>query len=185
MSGFDERVRFYLRHRQQIEEWAALRSEATSAIDAWLGEMGSDVADLDLGADVELQVVRADEQAYPAFRFTRTTWGRAPHVLSVGLEWQRGKTVLSDASAPYVGVRAPQSEPIGVALRAHEALTETRSRRRDRASIWWPAYCYVPAPIAFPEGADEYRQSLLAQLRSVWDAYAPLIDLVVAAQAGR
>jgi hypothetical protein len=39
MSLDDDRVLFYLRHRDQIEEWAALRTEAAVAVDGWLFEL--------------------------------------------------------------------------------------------------------------------------------------------------
>ena len=39
----DEKVEFYLRNREQLEQWFALRAEAAAAIDEWLASLKPDV----------------------------------------------------------------------------------------------------------------------------------------------
>lgn len=58
MSITDEGVRFCLRNRVRIEGWAALRKEATAAVDAWLAGLDPTVSELAtrLGAQVNLRL---------------------------------------------------------------------------------------------------------------------------------
>jgi len=177
----DERVRFYFRHRDQIEEWAALRSEAAAAIDEWFFAMRPDVEALarDLGPGVVLHVIDEAGVAYPSYRLVRDSWPESSNsdpVASVSLEWVRGRTTLRASTSPYVGLRAAKDRALGAPLREAEALRKVRARRKDTTTTWWAAYGYVLPTAAFPEGADEYRSRVLEALRLAWADYAPLVD---------
>jgi len=82
MSLDDERVRFYLRNRDRIEEWAALRAEAAAAIDEWLFELRPAVEDLaqGFGSDVRVDVIDEGGFAYPSYRLVRTSWPEDPSI---------------------------------------------------------------------------------------------------------
>ena len=99
----------------------------------------------------------------------------------IGFQWVRGKALLTPASnAPTIGVISNRTNPIGEALRTDEQFQRTRRERKDKQNTpWWPAFVNVFPEAPFPEQADGYRRQLLDALRSVWDAYAPVIDNVV------
>ncbi len=187
MSIDDERVRFYFRHRIQIEEWAALRSEAAAAIDEWMEQLGPDCTELaeTLGRQVKLRAHIGKDQAYPSFRLRDDAWpiGGDDDLACIALEWPRNQTTMRKGYMPYVGVRSPKSHSMGVALRNSEALKQARFGRKDlhsAASAWWPAYSYVtPAP-DFPLSADAYRDTLIEALRGAWTTYAPIVTSVLA-----
>ncbi len=184
MSLDDERVRFYLRHREQIEQWAALRAEAANAIDDWLVELAPKVEELaaSLGPDVRVRTQLVGT-AYPAFRLVREAWGfgdAQEPAASISLEWQRGKTTLRGGGTPYVGLRSFKTTDIGGKLRASEAARRARAARKETTSDWWSGYAYVPPPPpTFPAEVEPYREVLVQALRSAWETYEPIVSALV------
>lgn len=179
MTIDDEKVQFYFRHRDQLDEWLALRQEAAAAIDEWLTALRPDVESLvaELGEDVELIV--ALEDAWPSLYVKRSAWPgktRADATALIGFQWARGKTLLGTSSAPYVGVVCDRTTSIGRALREDVQFQQTRRDRKDRQTAWWPALGYVLAEEPFPERADEYRRVLLKSIGDVWNAYSSTVD---------
>lgn len=190
MSIDDERVRFYFRNRMQIEEWAALRTEAAMAVDEWLEQLGPELSDLadQLGSDVRLCTRIDKEQALPSFRLYRLAWptNADDDLVCIALEWVRYQTTMRKGFTPYVGVRAPKGHPFGQALRSSEQLKQVRLTRKDNhspASTSWPAYGYVVPPADFPVSTDSYRTDLIEALRIAWTAYEPIVTSVLAAAA--
>lgn len=189
MSIDDERVRFYLRHRAQLEEWQALRTEAATAIDEWLSALKPDVeaAVEALGGDLQL-VSLVDDGSYPSVDLRRPWWQGAEKAeadVQVGLQWARRKSLLGPDSAPYVGVRSNRDTAIGTALREDQEFQRIRRDRKDKNTQWWPAFSYVLPVAPFPEQAEEYRRSLVEWLLAAWSIYSPVIDRVVNATAAR
>lgn len=181
MSIDDDRVRFYLRHREQIEQWAALRSEAASAIDEWLLALRGDVEELvaELGPDVTVCVRHTTDNAWPGFLLFRRAWSVKDATNpqpSVGLEWGRASTTLRGTAAPYVGLRSFRDTELGAAFRGRADLKRVRAERRDATGPNWVAYGYVLPSEPFPENEAGYRALLLEALRDAWRAYAPFVD---------
>lgn len=181
MSLDDERVRFYFRHRDQIEQWAALRSEAAAAMDEWLEQLGPDIEELalELGSDVRVRSWVGPEFQYPAYRMVREGWGFGDvdePPACVSLEWVRGRVTMRGNAAPYVGLRSSKGSELGAKLRA--SGERTRVARNDQRSSWWLGYGYVLPASEFPSSPDAteaYRKRLIEALRSAWHAYAPLV----------
>lgn len=185
----DERVRFYLRHRVQIAEWAALRADAAEAVDEWLLGLEPHVSALaaQLGAGVASSASTAEELPCPSFQLARATWPRTDAgglVVSVNLEWVRGRTTLLALASPYVGLRSLKESSLGAVLRADEATKSVRTGRKDTPNPWWVGYGYVLPKVPFPDEAEKYRQALIDALRAAWNAYAPVVDQVLQRPAG-
>jgi hypothetical protein len=183
MTLDDERVQFYLRHREQLEEWQALRSVAAAAIDEWLIALRPDIESLvaEIGGDVELVADLEEEQLWPGFFLKRRAWPgeKREATALIGLEWSRGKTLLGPSSAPYVGVRVDRATSIGRALREDTEFQNNRRLRKDKGLPWWAALGYVLPREQFPEHADQYRAVLLNSIGDVWNAYASDVDRAV------
>ena len=182
MSLNDERIRFYMKHRDQIEEWVDLRREAMAAIHEWLAGLQSDVEQLvhGLGPSVRLHV-NLDDPAYPFFRLVDANWridDARGEPVSVSLEWARRSLTMRDRDTPYVGVRAPKTNPFGSALRGSESFRRVRTGRKDDSSAWWAAFHYVLPGADFPANTDGFRQTLLDALQGCWTAYAPILEEV-------
>jgi len=180
MSLDDDRIRFYFKHREQIEQWAALRTEAFAAVDEWMEQLGPSFEALanELGPDV--RVVRTEpDDPYPAYCLMREAWGLDARAASIAIAWIRGRTTMRAAQTPYVGLRSLKSCELGIKLRAMEDLKTMRLKRTDKASEMWPCYKYLPPSGAFPEAADTCRDELVAAVRNAWEAYAGFVDRAV------
>jgi hypothetical protein len=179
----DERVKFYLRHRDRLEEWFALRSEAAAAIDEWLTSLQGDIEEMatEVAGDVEPLIALTEEPAWPGLYLKRRNWPgtdlQAPAL--IGLQWSRGKTLLTRESTPSVGVRSEKSTAVHRGLKANDEFQRRRRQRKDKASPWWPAYGRVIPEGRFPEEADNYRRQVIGSIRQAWEAYASLIDDVI------
>lgn len=185
MSIDDDRIRFYLRHREQIEQWAALRGEAAIALDDWLVGLKSEIDALvsELGGDVVLCARNPVDIEYPGYLLFRSTWRVADKGApqpSIGLEWVRSKTTLRGTFAPYVGLRSFRDAELGAAIRARADFKRCRAERKDAQSPYWAAYGYVLPTEPFPDDADAYRVRLLNALREAWRVYAPIVDAATA-----
>jgi hypothetical protein len=181
--SFNERVQFYLKHRDQLEEWLAVRDEAAAAIDAWLTGLRGDVQALasDLGGDVGV-IETPEDFRWPGFFLKRAAWPgtRLDSDFLVGIEWQRGRTLLGAESAPFVGIRSQRSKASSQALRADAQFQEVRLTRKDKSIPWWPAQRYVPTDGALAaDHAERYRRTLLDELRAVWTVYVSIVDRIV------
>lgn len=183
MSIDDERVLFYLRHHDRIEEWAALRSDVARSMDDWLIKLRPDVERLasELGADVDVLAVIGDEDDYPTFRLARRIWpaDAGGPTASIALEWVRRKTTMHNGYVPYVGLRSAKTESISAALRQSEGLRAVKLGRKEKSTDWWVALAYILPGSTFDNSANDYREGLLRALRGAWTAYAPFIDDVV------
>ncbi len=188
----DDRVKFYLRNRDQIEQWAALRVEAASAMDEWLGSLAPEVqalADrLSKGGPQVIAVAMLDpEGAYPKLKLTRPAWQAASGAeggVSVCLEWQRARTTLYGALTPYVGIHAAKSTPVGVTLRQQPLVTPRTGEPTRTTNAWWAALWRIAPPRDFPAEQARYRQMLIEGMETAWEDYAERIDRAVAEPGG-
>lgn len=188
MSLEDERVRFYFRHRKQIEEWAALRGDAVRAVDGWLVQLSADMQELfrSLGSERVRLEASLGEPNYPNFRLVDGGWASlTDSTISVSLEWVRGKTNLLGTAMPYVGLRAPKNAAFGAALRADPEISKARALRKELTSAWWVAYNYVTPPEDFPNSDAAYREAIIEAVRSAWNTYAPLIETALAREGAQ
>jgi hypothetical protein len=177
----DARVRFFLKHREEIEAWAGLKGTAVAAVDEWLTGLEPIVVELDCSVRL------AGTRAYPSYRCRRSHWP-APNdegddPVAVCLEWDRSRTALTSTSSPYVGLRIHKLNPVGGPLREAESLKKIRSARRDISSPWWVGYSYVIPHVSFPEEPERYQDAIVSALRSAWQAYAPAVDTLLAERA--
>jgi hypothetical protein len=181
MKLTDERIAFYLRNRERIEEWASIRNEASRAVDEWITSIQPEIERLASDVGATFFAASSTENAWPGFRLSRATWGRGPagNAVSIGLEWSRGHTNLCSPNLPYVGLRASKATDFGISLRETASVRGLRSKRKDFASAWWVAYSYVEPQGEFPELRVQYREVLIDRLRDAWDSYSPIVDTVV------
>ncbi len=181
----DERVKFYLRNRAQIEQWAALGESAASALHSWMCALTSTMEALcaKLGEDVQLETNLDEGNAWPNFRFVKQSWGPSAGepAAAISLEWTRRRgSRPEDRFRPYVGIRSVNSAAAGVALRASPEMSAVRQRRGDRTSPWWLGFTYQPVPSDFPDAADAYRSQLVDALDKCWTDYSGAITSVLA-----
>lgn len=188
-SPLDDRARFYLSHRAEIEEWAALRGEATAAISQYLSGIGPTIedalADLDEAIIVQPYL---DYDNWPRFVCCLPDWPvEAEHghaVIAVVLEWDKNRVALDSPDlAPYTGVRIEMNDPLGPPLRAAfmARARTTRDRERWQHQKMWPAWDRWPAEGAYWDDLDAYRDLAVERLVHTWNTFAGFIAQAVEA----
>jgi hypothetical protein len=184
MTIDDERVRFYLRHREQLEEWFELRPEVASAVDKWLLDVAESAKALtdELEGRVEFVAEYGENTRWPAIYFKRPAW---PDV-KIGMMWARGGTLLVGSDGvgiPWYGLRCEKGTPLAEPLRLDAEFLQQKRERKRKSNQWWVAWELLPPPESFPQDEAEYRASVLNSLKAAWAEYAPFVDRIAAGQA--
>lgn len=178
----DDRLRFFLQHQEQIDEWAALRGEASAVLDQWLRaqvEIFEGVA-----ADLSASLIRprANEK-WPAFYLHRQAWRSGPGQarVAIGIQWESKKVLFNGPAAPYVGVSWPGRHEGPDNYGRFRELTETsRKERQDKATPGWAAYRHLAADGAYWENLDPYAEMVERELRVAWTTYESAIEEALA-----
>lgn len=177
---FDDRVLFYLRHRADIEEWAALAGEASEAVDGYLRRLRPAIENRLAGGEEE-RLVRRFLDGNHRFLTGYERWPASKNGhwhISVALEWPKRTTLDHRGRCPYVGVMVPQSHDAGKTLGAkfRELADDTRKIHGWGTSPWWPVYRPVAAPASYWENLDSYREQLLDAIDDTWEKFGLYID---------
>ena len=132
----DDRVCFYLRNRKDIDEWCALRKEATRVLDDFLQETAGEIEVLagELGSDV-LKRKRFSGSGSSYLRFLRKSWLAGDVVrAAIGVEWRASSVVFFER---------PRREPGVSSSRRMQGRTwrrfRSRSSGRATCSSCWKA----------------------------------------------
>lgn len=183
----DDRVLFYLKHQQRIDEWAALAKEASDAAHRFLCSCSDDIAALaaDFGSDVRTLVLLDD--GYPKIFLYRANWGpgsgsnKYPRV-GIGLEWFRSNVSFSGrGKTAYSGVWVHYQMDGGAALqgtlsRIFRDSGLPREHKLESSRSWWPTYRYEQAQRDFWTDLMPYRVQLVDSVRFFWKTFAPLVQ---------
>lgn len=194
----DEPVVFYLKHRQQIEEWCQLSKRANKAARRFLGSLAplADERASQLGHDVHC--ITMLEIGWPKIFLCRTRWcDKDPSLLreqndikkiqvAIGLEWARKSVQLSSedsAQSPYSGVwfhpEHPGYQTIEPEVRKRISVPKGATKNR-----WWAFYRYEPyAGEEVWNNLDKYRDQLLDRLFSLWQEYEGKIDEAITSRS--
>ena len=190
----DERIKFYLKHQQRIDEWAALSREVPSLAHRFLCSCQDDIEALagELGPD--LPVHAHLESDYPKLLLYRPAWhpqnthheASIPPRIGIGIEWRHKDVTFScHESSAYAGVWVDCGNDAGrhfrdKAVSAFRAAGLLKEPRRNLATSWWPSYKWVPADGEYWDDLSLYRQQLVDSVRDCWLKFAPTIDRLVA-----
>jgi len=189
----DERIKFYLKHQERIEEWAALSKDVSGVAHRFLCSCQDDIEALagELGPDVHIHAHL--ESDYPKLLLYRPAWhpqnsrheASIPPRIGVGIEWRhKDVTFVGHESSAYVGVWVDCGNEAGRhfrdkavrVFREERLLTEPR---RNWATSWWPSYGWARAQGEYWDDLSLYRQQLVDCVRSYWQKFAPTIDRLV------
>lgn len=174
----DDRLRFYLQHQEQIDEWAALRGEASATLDQWLRAQAETLEGLAADLNASLSRPRANEK-WPAFYLHQRSWRSVPGQprVTIGIQWESKKVLLTGPTTPYVGVCWPERKEKPESYRHFRELTETiRKERKDRATQGWAAFRHLSAEGAYWEDLGPYGELVERELRAAWQDYLPAIE---------
>lgn len=182
----DDRVVFYLKHEKLIREWAAIEREAWAAVDAFLISLAEDIAALahDLGVGVTF-LADTESPSYPGMDVYRQSWCDSAGIprVRIRLEWQRGRSSLTQHPLPYAGIKVNMDLAGSKELRQRILDPSSTERKAGgyTANPWWAGYRYVPAATGeYWADLSGHRAVILTELRNVWDAFSAYADRAVA-----
>ena len=178
----DEQLRFYLRNKALIDQWAALSRLERAAANDFLASCSQDVQDLatKLGDGIQVHET-VNQSAWPHLFLIRPDWWlseESPYV-GIGLEWDRGKVSFAGAVRVYSGVRTELKSDVGkdLRLRLGDRLAAVRRNRNYSSMPSWPAYHYEPPPDGdYWVDLAPYREQLVEAVRASWLLFAPIVD---------
>ena len=175
-------IRFYLEHRERIEEWAALRVEVDAYTKQLLNEIGAEMA-----AD-GAALYQETEVSYPAAVLYRPHWkaeASKPSV-GVGLGWGSKPNLRRPDSShgPWWGVwhgETTKDDPLPIALRVRLRLAaETIGLKSGGIWSWWPLWTLVaPAPVDWYDNLESLTVSLHQRVETAWETLADPIESVL------
>ncbi len=178
----DDRIRFYLRNRADIDEWARIRDDARAVFNQFMRTLGPHIEErLEDGVRVGFH------DNLPRWVCWREGWpvidtehNRNP-VISVPLEWTARVIPDDPAQAPYLGVLVLLDHPDGQALRStfRDQVLDVRERGGWHHTRQWPVWRRVIAEGAYWDDLDGYRKRLLDDLATAWATFSPVIQKAV------
>jgi hypothetical protein len=175
-----EPVRFFLRHRAQIEAWAALESETKQVAHQAMTTVGDRLAD-DLPEGAE--ILAGDDGGLDARLLYRPDWqgndGRP--MAAVGIGWHPNKVDFTPSSC-WIGIwRGLRGDPDPFVDLLQSSLTETAAALElNKRGKDWPLYKWGSGPSGeFWDDLRPWLKELEGAVRTVWARTANDIELTL------
>ena len=182
----DERIRFYLKNRQQIEEWAKVGTKALpqfahefyASLESGLRDQAQNCETF-AGINVECNDLNSN---YPYISIRRPCWPQVNEAPFVCLAWRRNVNVQADFSQNQELLCG-----ISAKVKVGNLYRETLHRQQmddypEKPTEWWPKSRRVDPPVGnFWEGnnLEEYGHYVIKTVLKAWSDLAPLVDEAV------
>lgn len=170
----DERIRFYLRHRTRIQEWAKIEESFLDLASRFYLDLRNDlrvrVQESDALAGDDLEVIDHVSRSYHGIVLRRSSWPSEDPDPDVRFEWRRDPDLWHGQFA-WCGVRGWTHR--------EGFRTERCLPRYPKNNKWWMAYREVGPPTGdYWEGEVlmEYHDQVLEAILETWRDLAPLVD---------
>lgn len=170
----DKQLDFYLKHRAQIEEWAALRERAQQVVDDALhgavDALGQDLGEL---VEVSYQGTRIVKLRIPGHE-TEPTW--------IELQWQRSSLMTNWPNLILVATPDKEFQQVkGQLIGACRSVALALGMRRT-SGAWW-MFSRQLEPEADPLDPEEYAHYCVTETRAAWDELKVPMARVLSAKA--
>lgn len=178
----DPRIEFYMKHQEQIDEWAKLRDLACREADKFFISLfhALETAKPQFPGVPEFEA--NFDSHWPAASLWRPGWeevdeGKVANWIGVCIhfEWVKSKSLFDGL---YGGVRCHRDNPGATVLRS--SLKEHLASGGFKENKWWAGYRTIMEPKEdYFLDLDGFRSDLINEMESVWRTFYPLIDEVV------
>jgi hypothetical protein len=174
----DERIQFFLRHRDDILAWASIEKEVTAATREMLAGLLPDIDERIRAMDPTAETGRHDGgRQYERLMVRRSNW---PVGVGVTLEWESGVDPFG-GSRPKYGIFFVNADPalltarqsIVAACRASSAVASAGYKPGDS---YWPIVQYVPKSPTWWQDPDAWLAPIANAMVDLWPLAAPMID---------
>lgn len=179
-----DRLRFFLRHRDDIKEWASIERELNTATRELLGLLLPDIAARLLEFDPAVAVARLDDRSHERIHARHAGWASG---VGMTLEWENGVDPFG-GSLPKFGLFFLNGAPENAAAKARivermRASQELRVAGYRPGDGYWPIVKFVPKSSAWWQDPAAWTAPITDSLVALWPRVAPVIDEAFTAPA--
>lgn len=171
----DERIRFFLKHRSLIEQWARIEKDLPAISAKFLWSLQEDMEELIARLDGDVYLYREAGNT-PKLFLHRESWlpkdGNLRPMVGIGIEWQHKRADFGKGTT-YVGIWNDQRSP---ATQFNAELTKVAAAvaqsKKLNATAWWPERTFVEPPNEnYWEDLTLYRDLIIEEIHSYWVRY--------------
>jgi hypothetical protein len=170
----DEQIAFYWRHREQIEEWAALRPQARGLL---IERLRAEADRLQEFADVSEDVEFVDRSDFPLLGLTRPSWRARGHEVAVALGWSE-KNLLSASGShlPWVGLRLGRGDDRRARSQTVRQAVEPHigDLSWSRTETGWPAWTFLEP--GSEQGLENFARWCVTEVIEGWEKMYRVLD---------
>ena len=174
----DERIKFYLKNRQQLEEWLAVKTDLSTFAHAFYASLRDDICNrVPDGVVVGEMSETADGSRI--FRLRRRDWPQEGPAVELGW-WHRDGMDFSPKDWVWCGLWAAEKSPYWQFIFDARERPGTKGYPVRKKS--YPEYLmfrYLRHPdgnLWENEQLEAYGQSVITTVLEAWDDLAPLVD---------
>jgi hypothetical protein len=172
-----ERIQFFLRHRDDIREWAAIEREVISGTRELLAGLQPVIEERIVAIDPSAEVVRHDGGRYERILVRRQAW---PVGIGVTLEWESSVDPFG-GTLPKWGIFFVNGD---LALRparsamaaAATAAPWVKAQGYKPSDSVWPIVRFVPKSSTWWQDPEAWLAPIADAMVVLWPLAAPIID---------
>lgn len=179
----DERIKFYLEHRDLIDEWSKISEEIPRVCGEFMWALSEGVAALAerLGPDVNVYEGKSEKSDNPKIFLYRESWySGGDHRyenrvdVGIGVEWHKKHVDFGlPRKRPYVGIWTNDRNTRGES--AHKVLSD-KIDGKNSFSYWVTRTYIAPEQDDFWNDLQSYATLLLKNIEEAWNRYAEGVD---------
>jgi hypothetical protein len=191
--ALDDRLRFFLKHQDQIRMWASLAEEVQDEAADLLKELGSNIVDdprtTERGIFIAPQVSGGPVTGPVLYRPTWCVEAEGVPDVGIGIAWDRRVDpagVWPRTGLPYLGVLCSHLTDPGKSIDARlRTMTPGRvgEEPKFQKGSYWVVFRGIPPAKDWWLDIPKWQQGLVDDLLATWARWAPLVDEAVAAQS--
>ena len=175
----DERIRFFLKHRQQLEEWQAVKKDLSKFAHEFYESLRDDVLDA-VPDDVVVGEMSEPPGNSGLFQLRRFDWPEEGPAVELGW-WRKDRMEFSIKDYLWCGLHADRSSPYWQSLCDARGRPETIGYPEWKPSEpQYPMYRYLPHPegnIWEDNQLQSHGQSVIEAVLQAWADLAPIVDI--------
>lgn len=177
----DPKIRFYLKHQSDIEEWASIKQEALQLVDPFFESVVRDLSDRAVDAEGKPGLWRPDpEDDFPKVGFYLEHWLMTegePKAL-ICFEWERGRSDFRGGYAGINGCDEAVRRDLKSRLGPGSSELHWLAGSWEKAG-WWPAKRIIVPPDGYWDKLPEFRSEIASEVVNWWAHCWKLVDQVV------
>jgi len=178
----DERAKFYLKHKAQIEIWYKLKKHISTCSDQFF-------CSLEEGFKSLAQQQYINEEAlidveHGRLGLCKKSWldeNKSRHRVAIALGWNKSSGSFEDG---YSGIWVDKDVAAApkLAQKIKDIFDGVRGERGFSTSGWWPAWKYEkPTDPDYWSNLDVFGQELIERIEERWKEFSPIVDQAIAA----